>query len=280
MAANELKFITPNKQNKRLKLMLYGPAGVGKTTAAIQFPNPAIIDTERGAENDQYVDLIKSKGGAILQTSSFDEVIGQIRALASNTHSFRTLVIDPVTTVYETLADQWKRRVGDAFFKHRTEASNDWKRLCRLAETLDMNVVLTAHSKNEWSNGEMTGRQVYDGPKGADYWLDLLIQVERKEGKRYGLPTKSRIETIPVDEPFEFSYDAIANMYGRDVLERDAVAIQFATEEQVAEIEERLSKRSDGEELYGKMLTKNKVASFSDIQAETAERILEWLKAN
>jgi hypothetical protein len=40
----------PKPEDKRLKAMFFGAAGVGKTTAAIQFPAPYLIDTERGAE--------------------------------------------------------------------------------------------------------------------------------------------------------------------------------------------------------------------------------------
>ena len=45
----------PEAVEKRMKALFFGPAGVGKTTAAIQFPAPYLIDTDRGAENDQYV---------------------------------------------------------------------------------------------------------------------------------------------------------------------------------------------------------------------------------
>ena len=51
----------PEAVTKRLKLFMFGPAGVGKTTAAIQFPNSYIIDCERGAEN--YDKLIAASEG-------------------------------------------------------------------------------------------------------------------------------------------------------------------------------------------------------------------------
>jgi hypothetical protein len=38
----------PEAINKRLKMFMYGGAGAGKTTAAIQFPNSYIIDCEKG----------------------------------------------------------------------------------------------------------------------------------------------------------------------------------------------------------------------------------------
>ncbi|HHX4254290.1 TPA: AAA family ATPase [Legionella anisa] len=49
----------PETIEKRLKVLFYGDAGVGKTTAAIQFPKPYLIDTEKGAENDQYTKSYK-----------------------------------------------------------------------------------------------------------------------------------------------------------------------------------------------------------------------------
>ena len=45
--------------NHRLKLLLYGDWKVGKTYAACQFPESYFIDTERGAEQGQYIDLLK-----------------------------------------------------------------------------------------------------------------------------------------------------------------------------------------------------------------------------
>ena len=35
-------------QADRLKMYIYGEAGTGKTVTSLQFPNPAVIDTEKG----------------------------------------------------------------------------------------------------------------------------------------------------------------------------------------------------------------------------------------
>ena len=61
----------PEAVTKRLKLFMFGPAGVGKTTAAIQFPNSYIIDCERGAEN--YDKLITQSGSAVFQTNDIND---------------------------------------------------------------------------------------------------------------------------------------------------------------------------------------------------------------
>jgi len=59
----------PESVTKRLKLFMFGPAGVGKTTAAIQFPNSYIIDCERGAEN--YDKLVTDSNSVFVSGRSF-----------------------------------------------------------------------------------------------------------------------------------------------------------------------------------------------------------------
>jgi len=272
------KFKTPSKTSKRLKFMLFGLPGVGKTTAAIQFPRPALIDTERGSENDQYVDIIRNAGGGVLSTTSFDEVVQQVRSLASEKHDYKTLIIDPITVLYDGLADMWEKRVGNSFSAHRAAAKRDFNRLNALLQTLDMNVVFTSHAKNEWLNGDMTGRMVYDGPKGVDYWMDLLIEVQRRGEERTAKVFKSRISSLPVDDEFKFSYDEIAHRYGRETLERGVVPIEFATEEQVNELESLIAKHSEGPALVGKLLKRAKCETFVDFTNDQIGKAIQWLK--
>src|SRR3954462_8976862 len=88
----------PEAVNKRLKVFKYGPAGVGKTTAAIQFPNSYIIDCEKGAEN--YDRIVTASNSVVFQTTDINEVIQEVKSLLTERHEYRTLVIDPITTVY------------------------------------------------------------------------------------------------------------------------------------------------------------------------------------
>src|SRR3954464_8110843 len=94
----------PEAVVKRLKMFMFGPAGVGKTTAAIQFPNSYIIDGEKGSEN--YDKLIKESGSVVYQTTQMDEVIQEVKSLLTEKHEFRTLVIDPITPLFNDLLDK------------------------------------------------------------------------------------------------------------------------------------------------------------------------------
>src|SRR5258707_13993597 len=127
-----LRGVKPTTIQKRLKALFYGNAGVGKTTASINFPRPYLIDTEKGAVNDQYTKTLEDRGGAIFQCLDFDEVIVEIKSLITEKHGFKTLVIDPMTTLYNDLLDKSAAKVGTEFGRHYNEANKRMKHLCNL----------------------------------------------------------------------------------------------------------------------------------------------------
>ena len=94
----------PEAVTKRLKLFMFGPAGVGKTTAAIQFPNSYIIDCEKGTEN--YDKLVSASGSVVFQTTDINEVLQEVKSLQTEKHEYRTLVMDPITTIYNDLLEK------------------------------------------------------------------------------------------------------------------------------------------------------------------------------
>lgn len=212
-----LRGVAPESIQKRLKCLIYGSAGVGKTTCAITFPKVYLIDTERGAENEQYTQLISKNGGAIFQTTDFDELMTEIKSLLTEKHDYKTLVIDPLTNIYNDLLDKVALRVGTEFGRHYSESNKLMKHLCTLLLRLDMNILITSHSKNEYGNNMTVLGATYDCYKKLDYLFDLVFEVQKRGKERIAITKKSRIGTIPDGASFAFSYDEIAEKYGRDV---------------------------------------------------------------
>lgn len=165
----------PEAVTKRLKLFMFGPAGVGKTTAAIQFPNSYIIDAEKGTEN--YDKLISGSGSVVFQTNDITEVIAEIKSLLTEKHDYRTLVIDPITTLYNDLLEKCEHKVGTDFGRHYGEANKTMKRLANLIMALDMNVVVTAHAKTEYGENLAKLGYTFDGWRQLDYWFDLVVEL-------------------------------------------------------------------------------------------------------
>ena len=274
-----LRGIKPEKVEKKLKALFYGGAGVGKTTSAIQFPKVYLIDTERGSENDQYVKLLQKSGGAVFQTNDFSELVKEVKALLTEKHEFKTLVIDPLTTLYNDLLDKAALKTGTDFGRHYTEANKHIKHLLNLLLRLDMNVIITSHAKNEYGQNMAVLGQTYDCYKKLDYLFDLCVEIQKRGMQRIGVIKKTRLENFPDGDTFPFSYDEIAERYGRKVLERDAVAQELASEEEVKELERLIDLLKISPETYQKWLDKSHSEKFEEMPQECIVKCIEHLKS-
>lgn len=267
----------PEAVNKRLKLFMYGPAGVGKTTAAIQFPNSYIIDCERGVEN--YDKLITASGSAVFQTNDINEVIAEVKSLLTVKHDYRTLVIDPITTVYNDLLEKSELKVGSDFGRHYGAANKEMKRLANLILALDMNVVVTAHAKKEYGENLKLLGFTFDGWKQLDYWFDLVIELGKRGKKRMAKVTKTRIDSFPDEESFEWSYEAIKARYDEAMLEKESEVVAMATPEQVGEIKALLSVVRLPEGTTDKWFAKAGVETWEDMPADLLAKCIDYVRS-
>ena len=266
----------PEAVTKRLKLFMFGPAGVGKTTAAIQFPNSYIIDCEKGAEN--YDKLITESGSAVFQTTDMLEVVQEVKALLTTKHEYRTLVIDPITTIYNDLLDKCETQVGSDFGRHYGAANKVMKRLANLIMALDMNVVVTAHAKAEYGHNLAKVGYTFDGWRNLDYFFDLVVELGKKGKKRFAKVVKTRLEQFPDEDVFEWNYDSIKKRYDVAVLEKEAAQLKLATPEQVREIKELLTivRLPDG--TVDKWFAKAGVDLWEDMPGEVVAKCIEYVK--
>jgi hypothetical protein len=266
----------PEAVTKRLKLFMFGPAGVGKTTAAIQFPNSYVIDCERGSEN--YDKLITESGSAVFQTTDIQEVIAEVKSLLTERHDYRTLVIDPITPIYNDLLDKCETQVGSDFGRHYGAANKTMKRLANLIMSLDMNVVVTAHAKPEYGQNLAKIGYTFDGWKQLDYWFDLVVELGKRGKKRFAKVVKTRLDSFPDEDVFEWSYDAIKRRYDVNVLEKEASQVRLASPEQVKEIKDLLGIVRLPEGTVDKWFAKAGVDLWEDMPAEVVQKCIEYVK--
>lgn len=273
-----LRAIQPKSVEKRLKALFYGPAGVGKSTAAASFPSPYFIDTERGIENDQYVKLLQKNSGAVFQTSDFSELMNEVKSLLTEKHEYKTLVIDPLTTLYNDLLDKSAIKNGTEFGRHYSEANKQVKHLLNLLLRLDMNVIITAHQKNEYGQNMSVIGSTFDCYKKLDYLFDLVFEIQKRGKQRVGIVKKSRIEAFPDGETFPFSYDEIASRYGKGILERNAIAQELASDEQIAEILRLIDLIKVPQEVYQKWLDKSNSEKWEEMPCDAINKCIDFLQ--
>jgi hypothetical protein len=286
-----LKAKKPEVKEKRLKLFLFGPPGSRKTTSALQFPNSVLIDMERGSE--QYTKTINKAGSVVLETTNPDEVMSEIKSLLTEKHDYRTLIIDPVTIYYQALQDKWSRifehhaktekekELQDFGMRYWGRVKGEYKSFLRMLMQLDMNLIMTSHQKDIYGPNMQKVGIGPDSMKGDNYVFDYVFRLNVVGDKAIAITEKQRSEPLePQKFPpeFEWSYKNFLKFYGSEIIEREAVAVQMATAEQVAEITRLLDVVKVNEEDVTKLWTKNDVDGWDELTSDAIQKYIDTLK--
>lgn len=269
-------------------MVLFGESGVGKTWFALSFPNVYYIDTEGGASRKHYMERLAASGGKYIGpedgANDFELIIGQAKALATEKHEFKTLVIDSVTKPFISSVATEGERLGsaNAFGADKKPAVQAMRRLIAAVHRLDMNVVFVAHEKAEW--GEVNGQRteigkVPDTYEKLIYELDLGLRVIKRGPQRMAVVRKTRLIGFPESESFKLDYPTFAERYGKDIIEKEVAPIVLATEEQVSEISRLVDLLKVDKATTDKWLEKANAETFAEFNAEQASKIIESLKS-
>jgi hypothetical protein len=290
---SRLKGTTPELiRPRKPKILVFGGAGYRKTSWAISWPGSYMIDAEGGATQPEYIEKMRASGASYLGpdegAGSFETVMDQVRALATERHDRRTLIIDSATKLFANEVAREAERLANARKKNEFSADKKpaiayMRQLCWWLQRIDMNVILICGETSEWAKVEGGDREqvgaTFDlGWPRLEYELDLAVQVI-KAGPRYlGKVRKSRLAAFPQTSTFDWTYEAFVEKYGRDVIEQQSVPITFATTEQLAEIERLLEivKLPDG--TVDKWLADANVSGWNEISQERAGKAIEYLR--
>lgn len=272
-----LRGSSPTTTEQRPKILLFGEAGVGKTTAALQFPAPYVIDAERGTTARPYAEAIVRSGGAVFHTTDADEMIEEVRALHSERHDYRTLVLDPITTIYDDLLDRCSLH-GEEWGRHYREANKVMKRLRNLLFRLDMAVIVTAHGKVEYGEDMRKVGTTFDGWRKLDFIFDLVIELTRRGKERWGRVRKNRYPQFMDGEEFRWTYDVFRDRFGPEVMERPSTSSLLASVDQLRELDELFSLAPvDRASLEAKWLRAANTGELADMRAADLEKCIAYL---
>lgn len=280
----------------RLKCMLLGKSGVGKTISALRlFPRAVVIDAERGCDDLGYRQLIADQGSVLLQTSEYDEVYDELWSLATTEHEFRTVIIDPISTIYQSIQDSKTdifRKRSIAAGKHLQAALEEFgfgywyqvkrgmKRLTTLMTRVDMNVIVIAHEKTEYAQGDPPRAigVTFDSIKDHDYFFDYIFRMFL-EGERRMIEVRKQ-RSYPeqrFQRVFEFSEDYIRDAWGEG-FSRKATPIQVATPGQVAELCRLIEVIKLPDETVQKWLDKEGVEDWEEFSQVSIAKCIKHLK--
>jgi hypothetical protein len=140
--------IIEGKEKRPLKVVIYGPEGIGKSTFASQFPDPLFIDTEGGTSN---LDIRRIKCN-----KSWDELISIVKEIIANPTICQTVVLDTAdwaeTLCTNAVCEKYrKNNIEDfGYGKGYVYLVDEFSKLLTLMDQLievGINVVITAHAK-------------------------------------------------------------------------------------------------------------------------------------
>lgn len=139
--------IITGKINKALKVTLYGPEGIGKSTFASAFPEPLFIDTEGSTK---FMDVRRFR-----KPQSWTELTEQVKHVRDTAGACKTLVLDTADWAEQLCMEGVcaKNRLDSienaGYGKGYVYLAEDFGRLLNLLEEVvdrGIHVVLTAHA--------------------------------------------------------------------------------------------------------------------------------------
>lgn len=289
---SKLLAVQPDEvEPKKPKILIYGLPNVGKTWASLEFPNVYYIDTEGGATQPQYQKKLKSAKGVYMGVEQgsldFDIVIGQVKALATEKHSFKTLIIDSISRLYysDVLDEQDRLGDKDSFGASSRRAKSNIKKLINWIDKIDMNVILIAHQKDKWGQGKNGMPEVvgtaFDCYEKLEYELDLILNIIMQGPDRKAKIVKTRLEAFPAADAFSWSYKEFAKRYGKQVIEKQGKAIKLASEEQLEELQSLFQGGAMiPAEFEDKVFKKYQIDSWDDMPFDAMAAALKFINEN
>lgn len=260
--ANELNVQT------RIKMLIYGQAGMGKTTLALSAPNPLLIDFDNGVNRVNYAHIKDT-----VQIESYNDLLTVLNT--EDLTPFETIVIDTGGKMLDAMATyiiaknpKLGRANGMLTQQGYGQRKAEFTALLRLLYSKNKDVVFVAHRKALVDNDETRYVPLFGGSNYDDLVteLDLVGYLEangrkrtitfdptsRNDGKNTcNLPAVMGIPEIVDTEgnaigDNNFLSDTIFTMYRNRLIERSVEGKAYRT--LMDDLEEKISKIKNAEQ--------------------------------
>lgn len=203
-----LKNVTRGKQDRPIRVVIFGVEGCGKSTFGANAPKPIFLCAEDGTS---HLDIARFPS-----PNSWIDAMEAIRVLTHEGHDFKTLVIDSLDWLeplcwHHVCQLQGKKSIEDfGFGKGYIAAVDQWRamleRLDLLVRSRKMHVVMVAHSiirkVDDPQVGAFDRYQMKLHDKSAAVlreWVDAVLfarhelKVIERNGKSRGMSSGSRL---------------------------------------------------------------------------------------
>lgn len=227
----EIKTFTPTSH--KIKAVVYGASGSGKTYFAATAPHPIFASAEGGLlstlKHKKKIDPVK-----YVSITKLEDLRDLLTYLKKGGHEFETVVIDSITEINEIIKDGIEKKRGAQMqLKDWGDLAKAIKAVLRGFRDLDMHVIFIAQEKSEKDdqktekivpslNGKAANEIAYFMDIVAYSFIDTIgknrITVQPSEK----LLTKARGIELPADAPDDFE-EWIAAMAAIEIQKSEVV---------------------------------------------------------
>lgn len=144
---------------KRLKLLVYGRAGVGKTCFGASFPKPLILLAEPKLLPDLFRDGVKKNQGKVIKVVSYDDMLLAVEYLKRiKGHEYQSVILDSMTEMQKKHMDSLLARENKNVptIDLWGESTNETRRMVREITELPLHVLFVCSIRED--KDEETGR--------------------------------------------------------------------------------------------------------------------------
>lgn len=294
-------FTKPEAVKPRIKAVLRGPMGSGKTHMALKSPGRiAVIDTEGAAQ--WYVEREGFEEFDIVTATNYAAVVNAVDWLAANPGQYETLVIDSMSLIYTRLQDSaTAARTAQAVSRGLDPMDvdiegRDWNKISRLSKTLGaklinlpMHVIVISREKEKKDKQGNLIEHTVDAAKGLESDFAIVVRLQMKGQRRVATIIKDWTGVHGANS--EIEDPQWGTVFGpllkvRATAKADVKAIADDTNADAAAFGAKLATPDRVAELYGAMeaagfdpeelrVSRN-WPEFSQMPADMVEQLLGW----
>ena len=266
----------PNELNvqTRIKMLIYGQAGTGKTTLALSAPNPLLIDFDGGVNRVNYAHLKDT-----VQVSQYEDLLNVLNN--EDLSAYDTIIIDTGGKMLDSMAaylikgdSRLGRRNGMLTQNGYGQRKAEFAAVVKLINSKNKDVIFIAHRQTVNDGDDIRYVPLFGGSNYDSLVteLDLVGYLEANGRQRVITfdPTSRSDGKNTCNMPSTMEVPTILDANGNETAPND-----FLTEQVIKRYRQRLVERIEESESYKKLMADLEKAIAKVKDADSANKFIE-----